>query len=117
MTIIYGIKNCDSVKKATKWLTEHNISYVFHDYRSDGIDNKLIQSFLAKADWQSLLNKRSTTYRQLDDAVKESLNEQSFLDIIIAHPTLIKRPILVCKNLLEVGFKADRYQEIFQHES
>ncbi len=110
---LYGIKNCDSIKKAKKWLENQNITYNFHDYRVDGIDKSLIEQFLASQDWQVLLNKRGTTWRQQSEAAKNSIDQKTAIDLMIAHPAMIKRPILETDNQLLVGFKADQYQDIF----
>ena len=113
MTVVYGIKNCDTVKKARKWLDTNNISYVFHDFRVDGINPQLVEQFTHLASWELLLNKRSTTFRSLDDDIKNTINEQTFKALIIEQPTLIKRPVLLTNNTLHIGFKAPQYQEIF----
>ena len=113
MTILYGIPNCDTVKKAQKWLLQHQIDFTFHDYRKDGLDNALIQHFLSKTSWSDLLNKRSTSYRLLTDVQKETLNEENAIALFIEFPTLIKRPLLITENKTEIGFKAENYQAIF----
>jgi len=112
MTILYGIKNCDSVKKAKKWLEQENISYQFHDFRSDGLSLDLLQTFIKAADLTSLLNKRSTTFRNLTDEIKDNLTDEVMVDIILAQPTLIKRPLLSHNQAFLVGFKDSQYQEI-----
>jgi arsenate reductase len=111
MTILYGIKNCDSVKKAKKWLEQENISYQFHDFRSDGLSPALLQEFITSADLTSLLNKRSTTFRNLADDIKNNLTDEVMVEIILAQPTLIKRPLLKHNQAFLVGFKDSQYQE------
>ncbi|GLX76885.1 arsenate reductase [Thalassotalea insulae] len=113
MTILYGIKNCDTVKKARKWLDTNNVTYHFHDLRGDGLDNELLTSFVEKSDWQIMLNKRSTTYKNLPDEIKNNLTEQVLFDTVLTHPTLLKRPLLMTDNALHIGFKAEQYQELF----
>ncbi|MGJ8694042.1 MAG: Spx/MgsR family RNA polymerase-binding regulatory protein [Thalassotalea sp.] len=113
MTIIYGIHNCDTVKKALAWLNNENIQYQFHDLRKDGLTSELLTQFFAEQDWQNLVNKRSTTYRNLSSEVKENLTEQLAFDTILNEPTLLKRPLLRINNSLHLGFKADHYQELF----
>ena len=113
VTTIYGIANCDSVKKARKWLFSHNISYVFHDYRKDGLDKAMLDSFLEKTTWIELLNKRSSSYRQLSDLQKSSLNSENVVDLFIELPTLIKRPLLIHDASLQLGFKTETYQTLF----
>ncbi|XQW83653.1 ArsC family reductase [Thalassotalea piscium] len=113
MTIVYGIKNCDTVKKSLKWLEKNNIDYNFHDFRTDGIDDELVNKFTSQLNWELLINKRSTTFRALDDSIKNNLNEETFKKIVIEYPTLIKRPVLLTNKTLYVGFKEQQYQEIF----
>ncbi|WP_028862598.1 ArsC family reductase [Psychromonas aquimarina] len=112
-TTLYGIPNCDTVKKAQKWLLQNNISYTFHDFRKDGLDKTLIDSFLENLSWSDLVNKRSTSYRQLTDAQKKSLSESTVTDLFIELPTLIKRPLLVHNNQYQLGFKIETYQTLF----
>ena len=113
MTTLYGIKNCDTVKKAQKWLTEQNIPFSFHDFKVDGLSDELLNSFTDKSDWQLLLNKRSTTYRNLPEEFKNNLTKQVMFDQSLQQPTLIKRPVLIHNKQLHIGFKAQQYQEIF----
>lgn len=113
MTTLYGIPNCDTVKKAQKWLTQHDIAYSFHDYRKDGLDEALLNSFLTQLSWTELLNKRSTSYRALTTAQKEGLNADNVIALFIEFPTLIKRPLLINDNHTLLGFKAESYQAIF----
>jgi arsenate reductase len=112
MTILYGIKNCDSVKKAKQWLEQQNISYQFHDFRSDGLSPQLLQEFIKSADLTQLLNKRSTSFRNLTDEIKNNLTDDVMTEIILAQPTLIKRPLLKHNQAFLVGFKDSQYQEI-----
>jgi len=113
VTTIYGIPNCDTVKKAQKWLTQHNISYSFHDYRKDGLDAELIEVFLTHLSWTDLLNKRSTSYRALSDEQKAELNEANVIALFIEFPTLIKRPLIIHGDNALIGFKAASYQTFF----
>ena len=114
MTTIYGISNCDTVKKALNFLNKNGISYQFHDFRKEGIDADLVRQFLEKLDISELINKRSTTYRNLSDDVKESLNEDNVVALLVEQPTLIKRPVLVVNENTYLGFKEPQYQQIFQ---
>lgn len=113
MTTIYGIKNCDTVKKALKWLDQAGVNYTFHDFRVQGFDQMLWQEFTAKTDWQNLINKRSTSYRNLDDEIKQNLNIDNATEAVLEQPTLIKRPVLIHNAQLHLGFKAADYQAIF----
>ena len=121
MTQLFGIKNCDSVKKARKWLQEHNIPYQFHDVRQDGLDETHISQWMKHCDWQQLVNKRSTTWKQLDPAIRENLTEHNVSATLLEHPTLIKRPVLVTKQASKsgsslrcmIGFNSDDYSNVF----
>ncbi|WP_286232582.1 ArsC family reductase [Thalassotalea sediminis] len=113
MTTLYGIKNCDTVKKARKWLDEQNITYQFHDLRIDGLDNNQLQLFVEKSSWDTLLNKRSTTFRNLADDIKANLSDSVASEQVLLQPTLLKRPLLLINDELHVGFKKEKYQEIF----
>ncbi|MGB2739518.1 MAG: ArsC family reductase [Cognaticolwellia sp.] len=111
MTILYGIKNCDSVKKAKKWLEQQNIPYEFHDFRSDGLSPQLLSELLNSTELALLLNKRSTTFRNLSDEIKNNLTDEVMTEVILAQPTLIKRPLLKHQETLLIGFKDSQYQE------
>jgi len=112
MHILYGIKNCDSVKKARLWLDENGVDYQFHDFRSDGLSLQLVQDFIAKGSWEALLNKRSTSWRQLTDEQKINLNAEKVADLLLEYPTLIKRPVLVTDEQFFIGFNAATYQTL-----
>lgn len=112
-TQVFGIKNCDTIKKARKWLTAEEINYTFHDYRVDGINEDMIQSFVAQLGWEAMVNKRGTTYRQLSDEQKETLNQDSAIALMIEFPAMIKRPLLIHNDGYHLGFKADQYSAIF----
>ena len=113
MITVYGIKNCDTVKKALKWLAEHDIEHQLHDYRSDGLN----EDFLIKAEqqfgWENLLNRRSTTWRNLDEQVKKTLEKPTALSVLMAHPTLIKRPIILQDGIALIGFNDKLYEQSF----
>ena len=111
---MYGIPNCDTIKKAKKWLQEADISFDFHDYRKQGVDNDLVASFCQQLGWEHVLNKRGTTYRQLTQEQKDSLDEHSVIPLLVEHPAMIKRPILKVNEQLYIGFKAPQYSDIFK---
>lgn len=115
MPTLYGIKNCDTIKKARLWLDKNGIDYRFHDYRENGLSPELLKSFVDRSDWQTLLNQRSTSWRQLDAAQKTDLDEDKALKLMLETPTLIKRPVLENDGKLIVGFKAEQYQAEFGH--
>lgn len=110
---MYGIKNCDTIKKAKKWLEAQNIEYSFHDYRADGLEQAFLEQAVAELGWENVLNKRGTTYRQLDQDIKDNLNEQVAIEQMLLAPAMIKRPILSTNGKLHLGFKDAQYQEIF----
>jgi len=109
MLVVYGIKNCDSVKKARSWLDARSIDYRFHDYRVDGLDAALLQGFIDALGVDAILNQRSTSWRQLGDEQKRDITPDKALQLMLAVPTLIKRPILDNGEQLIVGFSPDLY--------
>lgn len=113
MTTIYGIKNCDTVKKAQKWLAAHNLSPKLHDYRIDGLDPKWLSKMADTFGWEALINKKSTTWHSLSEEIKTNLNEASALSTLLENPTLIKRPIVLADNIALIGFNESEYQQAF----
>ncbi|MDH5407244.1 MAG: ArsC family reductase [Gammaproteobacteria bacterium] len=111
MTTVYGIKNCDTVKKALKWLDKNKVTYQFHDLRKDGITKNDLQGWLKNVDWEVLLNKRSTTWRQLADTDKTSLDANKAITLMLANPTLIKRPVITKGKTTLVGFNDSDYKK------
>jgi len=110
---LYGIKNCDTVRKARKWLEAEGIDYTFHDVRADGLTKKDLGSWIKSASWEVLLNTRGTTWRQLPEKKRENMNATSAADLMLANPTLIKRPVLVKGKQVHVGFKPADYKRLF----
>ncbi len=111
--VLYGIKNCDTVKKARLWLDRQQIVYIFHDFRVDGLDKKMLKEFLNHVDWETLLNRRGTTWRKIPEEKKENLNKTKVLELMLEHPTIIKRPVLSYDKNISVGFTEDHYKKIF----
>jgi len=111
--ILYGIKNCDTVKKARRWLEARQIEYTFHDFRVDGLTKELLKSFLKHVDWETLLNKRGTTWRKLSENQKQGISKQKALALMHENPTLIKRPVLDHYGEHLVGFNEDKYKNTF----
>ena len=111
--IIYGISNCDTVKKAKNWLDSHNIDYNFHDFRKDGINKDIINGWLNTVAWDKILNKRSTSWRNLDASTQQAVNATNVVDLLVENPTLIKRPVMDVNDIITVGFNSDTYQGIF----
>lgn len=115
MYTIYGIKNCDTMKKAFKWLDEQQINYHFHNYKIDGISDELLQQFLKLTDWQSLINTRGTTWRKLDETTKNSIVDNiTATKLMLAYPSIIKRPILINCNRILLGFNPEHYQQFIE---
>ena len=107
--IIYGIKNCDTMKKARAWLDKRGVEYAFHDYKIAGIERAQLEDWAKKVGWEALLNRAGTTFRKLPDGDKEGLNERKALALMLAQPSMIKRPVLDLGGKLLVGFKPDIY--------
>jgi arsenate reductase (glutaredoxin) len=110
---LYGIKNCDTVKKTQKWLDTHGIDYQYHDFREDGLDSKALAAWIEELGWQNLLNRRSTSWKALDESVRKAMDEALAHKTILSHPTLIKRPLLDTGQQRFVGFSAANYAKIF----
>jgi arsenate reductase len=106
---IYGIKNCDTMKKARAWLDSHGVAYNFHDYKSEGIAKDTLKSWSGELGWENLLNRAGTTFRKLPDAEKKDLNERKALSLMLAQPSMIKRPVLDISRKLLIGFKPEIY--------
>tara|TARA_B110000046_G_C13019467_1_gene410351 strand:+ start:1619 stop:1963 length:345 start_codon:yes stop_codon:yes gene_type:complete len=113
VTTLYGIKNCDTIKKARKWLNDNSVEHHFHDVRIDGIDAATIEHWIDQAGWETVLNRRGTTWRKLDSAVQEATSRSNITTLLLEHPAMIKRPVLDLNGSITVGFKADQYQTIF----
>ncbi|MEA2906509.1 MAG: hypothetical protein QOI12_3896 [Alphaproteobacteria bacterium] len=110
---IYGIPNCDTMKKARAWLLKHTVEHAFHDYKKDGIDRKRLESWCDTVGWEALLNRAGTTFRRLPDADKQALDRRKAVALMIAQPSLVKRPVLDMGEHLLVGFKPDQYESAF----
>jgi arsenate reductase (glutaredoxin) len=108
-TTIYGIKACDTMQKARAWLADHRVDYAFHDYKSVGIDRARLEGWAKAVGWEVLLNRSGTTFRKLSDADKADLNETKAISLMLAQPSMIKRPVLEADGGLIVGFKPDVY--------
>ncbi len=113
MVTLYGIPNCDTIRRARRWLSDHGVEYRFHDFRKDGIDEKQLRQWAQELGWENLLNRRGLTWRKLDDAIKTNINETSALKIMQENPAIIKRPVLDTGKTLVVGFDKDQYHALF----
>lgn len=113
MLTMYGIKNCDTIKKARRWLEAHQIDYRFHDYRADGLDRAQLDTFIAELGWQALLNTRGTTWRKLDESLRNSIdNADAAAALMLEMPAIIKRPLLCAPGrLMLLGFSEASYQQ------
>jgi arsenate reductase (glutaredoxin) len=106
---LFGIKACDTMKKARTWLDEHGVSYAFHDYKAVGIDRGNLEKWCNEHGWEIILNRAGTTFRKLDESQKSDLDQHKAIELMLAQPSMIKRPVLDLGNKTLVGFKADRY--------
>lgn len=113
MTTLYGIPNCDTIKKARKWLTQHNIEFVFHDFRKEGLDENQLKSWFEAQGVDVVINKRGTTWRQLDEATKSDLDAEKAVKLALDNPAIIKRPVLIHHEKVHIGFKDADYKSIF----
>lgn len=109
--VLYGIKNCDTMKKARAWLDQHGVQYEFHDYKTAGIDAARLASWAKELGWEVLLNRAGMTFRKLPDAAKRHLDAQKALALMLEQPSMIKRPVLDLGSRRVVGFKPDLYAE------
>lgn len=110
---LYGIKNCDTMKKAWTWLDQKGVAYAFHDYKKAGVDRATLEGWVAKAGWEPLLNRAGTTFRNLPDDDKQGINREKAIKLMLAQPSMIKRPVLDVDGKLTVGFKPEAYAAIF----
>ncbi len=107
---IYGIKNCDTMTKAREWLDGHRVTYAFHDYKSAGIERERLERWCKKVGWEALLNRAGTTFRKLPETDRRGLDETKAIALMLAQPSMIKRPVLdLGRDRLVVGFKPDLY--------
>ncbi|SMF00154.1 transcriptional regulator, Spx/MgsR family [Tistlia consotensis] len=110
---IYGIKNCDTMKKARAWLEGRGVDYAFHDYKAAGIGQAVLEGWAREVGWETLLNRAGTTFRKLPEAEKAGLDEARAVRLMLAQPSMIKRPVLEADGRLLVGFKPERYATLF----
>jgi len=110
---IYGIKNCDTMKRARAWLDAHGVAYAFHDYKTAGIARGMLEDWVREAGWETLLNRAGTTFRKLPEADKEGLTERKAIALMLDQPSMIKRPVLDAGGGLLIGFKPEQYEKAF----
>jgi arsenate reductase len=109
---IHGIKNCDTMKKARAWLDGHGVAYVFHDYKSEGVTKAKLEAWTKAVGWEVLLNRAGTTFRALPDKDKEGLTAAKAIALMMAQPSMIKRPVLEVDGRVVVGFKPEVYEDL-----
>ena len=113
MTTLYGIPNCDTMKKARKWLADNGVEYEFHDYKKLGIEKKKLNEWIKTVGWETLLNRRGMMWRKVPDDVKANIDEKHAIGLMLETPSIITRPVLEAKGNVTVGFKAETYEELF----
>ncbi len=109
---IYGIKNCDTMKKARAWLDKRGVAYAFHDYKAEGIEKGKLESWAKEVGWDVLLNRAGTTFRKLPEADKDGITEKKAVALMLAQPSMIKRPVLDVDGKLLVGFRPEQYEKM-----
>ena len=110
---IYGIKNCDTMKKAFVWLDAHGIAYDFHDYKKLGASEAQVTRWSDAAGWERVLNRAGTTFRKLPEADQQDLTRDKAIALMVANPSMIKRPVVETGGAIEIGFKPERYAGLF----
>ena len=113
MTTLYGIPNCDSMKKARKWLDGHAVAYEFHDFKKAGLKPAMLKKWIRAVGWETLLNRRGMMWRRLDPSIRESIDLASATRVMLETPSIIKRPVLDFDGEIYVGFSEDQYQRLF----
>jgi len=112
MITVYGLKNCDTTRKALKWLEKNSVAHRFLDVRADGVDLEKVTEWAMEAGWQTLLNTRGTTWKGLPEVIREAVNEDTALALLVDHPALIKRPVIETDAGLIVGFKGEQVKAL-----
>jgi arsenate reductase len=115
-TTVYGIKNCDTMKKARAWLDAHGVAHDFHDYKREGIATAKLEAWVKTQGWETLLNRAGQTFRKLADKEKEDITEKKAIALMLAQPSMIKRPVIETSGALLVGFRPEVYEKVFVDE-
>lgn len=113
-TVVYGIRNCDTITKARRWLDDQGIVHRFHDFRGDGLESERLARWLNEPGWEDLINRRGTTWRQLDAKTRDRISATTAAELLLAHPTLIRRPVLEHAGRIYLGFSPEAYAHIFR---
>ncbi|ETX10706.1 ArsC family transcriptional regulator [Marinomonas ushuaiensis DSM 15871] len=111
MIEVYGIKNCDTMKKAFRWLDDHKIEYRFHDYKKEGLDVSIAKAWIDQLGWENVINKRGTTWRKLDEEIKNTMDNEKAVNIVVKQSSMIKRPLLIQNDAIHLGFNAEEYAQ------
>jgi arsenate reductase len=111
---VYGIKNCDTMKKARAWLDARGVAYVFHDYKTEGVTREKLEAWANKVGWEALLNRAGTTFRKLPEAERANVTEKRAFALMLAQPSMIKRPVVEAGGTVIVGFKPEAYAGLFE---
>ena len=109
---IYGIKNCDTMKKALKWLDQQGVEYRFHDYKKEGVPEAELRRWIDALGWDTVINRRGTTWRKLDQSTRDEMDAERAVTVAMDNPSLIKRPILHSDNIIEAGFEEGRWKTL-----
>lgn len=112
---LYGIRNCDTVKKARKWLDENNVAHEFHDFKKDGLNETLLARWEQVIGWEELINRRGTTWRKLPEELRDTIGAQTAHEIMLNNPSIIKRPVVESGDSVSVGFQADDWEQRFKN--
>jgi Spx/MgsR family transcriptional regulator len=112
MLTMFGIKNCDTIKKARAWLDAHGVAYRFHDYKIEGIDRQSLETWCRSAGWETVCNRAGTTFKKLPESQREGLTVAKAIALMVEHPSMIKRPVLDIDGTIVVGFSPDEYQRV-----
>lgn len=115
MVTLYGISNCDTIKKARRWLEQAGVDYRFHDYRKNGLERITLEQWAAELGWEPLLNRRGTTWRKLPEEDKASITQEKAIDLMLEQPAMIKRPLLEAGQQKVLGFSEQQYNNLFSH--
>ncbi|OHB35414.1 MAG: arsenate reductase [Phenylobacterium sp. RIFCSPHIGHO2_01_FULL_70_10] len=110
---LYGIRNCDTMKKAWTWLDAHGVAYDFHDYKKEGVARETLEDWVDRLGWETLLNRAGTTFRKLPEADRAELHAEKAIALMLAQPSMIKRPVLKAGEQIQVGFRPDAYAALF----
>lgn len=113
MVRVYGIANCDRMKKARHWLDAHGVAYAFHDYKKAGVDEALLRAWVAELGWEALVNRMGSTWRKLPPEMREAMDDEAAIRVMLASPSLIRRPLLDNGGARYLGFSPEQYQEVF----